>query len=136
MPIEKLRVFPYQESWTRKDFEQNLQAYSVRNAADRAHYRNIESNPEVMAQLGEHTDAWGQKIPKTNEPVVAGNAAVKSLIQSSHGEVGSQMFHNEKAASSLATATFIASPALSGIHIPIANIVAGIGLIPKSHNYR
>jgi hypothetical protein len=120
---------PLPDSWTRQDFEKNLQAFSVRNAADRAHFKYIESNPEVMAQLGETKDAWNRDIKSNPDENVAGNPHVHALIESAHGELGSQMFHNEKAASSLFTALDIASPALSGVHIPIANTVGMIGMV-------
>ncbi len=122
---------PLPESWSRKDFEQNLQAFSARNASDRAHFRNIESNHSVMRQLGESSDPWGQPLPTSDKPNVAGNASVKKLIESAHGEMGDIDMHNEKALSSLFTGLFISSPALSGVHIPIANTVASIGLAPN-----
>jgi len=122
---------PLPKSWTRSDFEDNLKAFSARNAADRSFYRNIEKNPEVMAQLGETKDAWNQKIPRTNDPLVAKTDPVHALLEGSHGQVGGTDFHNEKALSALTTATTIASPALSGVHIPIANLVAGVGLSPN-----
>lgn len=116
---------PLPDSWTRQDFEQNLRAYASRNAADRAHFKYVESNPDVMAQLGETKDAWGNDIPKSNKPVVAGNSHIKILTQEAHGEVGPQGFYTERAGSGAATALFIASPALSAVHVPISN-VAGI----------
>ena len=122
---------PLPKSWTRSDFEDNLKAFSARNAADRSFYRNIEKNPEVMAQLGETKDAWNQKIPRTSDPLVAKNDAVHALLEGSHGEVGGTEFHNTKALEGLFTASTIASPALAGVHIPIANVVAGIGSSPN-----
>jgi hypothetical protein len=119
---------PLPPSWQRDNFEQNLRAYASRNAGDRAHYKYIESNPSVMAQLGETHDAWGRPIPPTNKPVVAGNQFVKSLINESKGEVGPQGFYTERAGSSTATALFISSPALSAVHVPISNISGIVGL--------
>jgi hypothetical protein len=119
---------PLPDSWTRQDFEQNLRTYASRNASDRAHYKYIESNPEVMSQLGEKKDAWGNKIPETSKPKVAGNQFIQTLIKESKGEVGPQGFYTERAGSSAATAVFISSPALSGVHVPIANLVGAVGM--------
>lgn len=115
---------PLPDTWTKQDFEDNLYSYAARNAADRSHYKNIETNPGVMAQLGEKNDAWGKPIPPTNKPIVANNRYVQALTREAHGEVGPQGFYTERAGSGLSTALFISSPALSAVHVPISNIAA------------
>lgn len=103
----------------------SLEYYFNRLALNNSYYKNIESNPRIMAALGETKDVWGNDIPKSDNSSLASNQDVKKQLEEFHGHKLDQTAHNEEAISNLMTSMFIANPGLE-VHKVISNIVGAI----------
>jgi len=94
---------------TIKGFTRAMSSYTARMAADMSAYKNIESNHEVLAALGQTHDAWGSPVkPDPSGRSIAGDPSVQAAMDEIRGERGGTMQqHIENKASGLFTAFFI-----------------------------
>lgn len=116
----KSQGLPLPPEFTRPGWDDNLEAYFHAQSADNSYYEHIEKNPKVMAALGEKVDAWGHKIPADANGSIAGNTAVKNIINELKGEAsGGLQGQTIKKAESLATAGILGP--LTEIHKVVSN---------------
>lgn len=109
-----------------------LSRYFDRFSIAAAHYKNVESNHEIMSALGQQKDAWGKDIAPSKEGVIANNPIVRTALQTFKSEASNVAEHNEAAMSSLATNAFIAGPALEA-HKVISNQVKALAFAPSPY---
>lgn len=77
---------PLSPEFTRPGLLNNLESYFHAQATDNAYYEHVEKDPRTMAALGYTKDAWGRKVPESENGVIIGNTAVKNVVNEIRGE--------------------------------------------------
>lgn len=87
------------------DIMKKMSRYFSKVAADRAFYRNIESNPDVAKSIGMKNDAWGNELKSEAKSI--GGEDVNTLLQEFRGERSTEDETNTKAFNRVATAAML-----------------------------
>lgn len=115
---------PLPKEWGVDGYAKNLESYYRRMALDNAFYKHVESDPAVMAQLGESKDAWGNVIKPTAEPVLGGNDHVRNALNEFKGQMMNTASRDEGAITNLAATLFVSNPAIE-MHKIASNVING-----------
>jgi hypothetical protein len=110
----------------------NMARYFDRMSKSMAFYKNIESNPKIMASLGADKTPWGKNIAPDPEGSITGNQAVKDLLNQFRGEHKSPAEQDESHWSGLSTGLFISGPTRE-VHILVSNSVKAISFSDNPH---
>lgn len=105
--IRRSAGIPLPNELRRTDLMDNLFNYFRRTSIDNAYFEHVESKHKVAAALGYKTDLWGNKIEQPDVNNIAGNNAVKAVMNEVKGQIDTIGNRAEHAIESFATATLL-----------------------------
>ena len=125
-PLRKMQGEPLPPEFREQNPVKNDARYFSRFAVAASHYNNIESQPKIMAALGQTKDAWGNDIPQIYpKKGIANNPDVQTLIRQFHNSPETSFERAEGSFSGVTTAALISAPPLE-VHKVVSNEVKAL----------
>ena len=116
---------PLPSSFTPSDPIQRIETLFRRKALNDAFYQHVESDPKVMAALGETKDAWRRDIPADKNGSIANTPPVRKALEQFQGEAQNPTSRLEGSWTNLASTLFVSSPAIDWVHKFGSNVING-----------